>query len=263
MIRQLTEADNQQCQQLIQQRPAENLFIIGDIEAYGYKQTFQKIWGDFDNQNQLRAVLLKYEKNYLPFSLDEYNAAGFAAIMNQDDDFKMLSGLKQVTEKLEPFLSRKITQKKQLYYAKCTNTSQMEEIEADDIKQVSFDDLPRLKELLTSIPEFDNIQFNVESKKRNMEQGVTRAYYIESDGKMVSTASTTAENSKSAMIVAVATDEQYKKRGYASKCVTKLCLDVLNEGKELCLFYDNPTAGKIYKRIGFEDIGYWTMYYFD
>lgn len=40
----------------------------------------------------------------------------------------------------------------------------------------------------------------------------------------------------------------------------KLMADVLEEGKSLCLFYDNPEAGRIYKRLGFKDIGRWTMY---
>jgi predicted GNAT family acetyltransferase len=40
-----------------------------------------------------------------------------------------------------------------------------------------------------------------------------------------------------------------------------LCLDVLAEGKTLCLFYDNPKAGSIYKRLGFKDIGFWSMNY--
>jgi uncharacterized protein len=66
----------------------------------------------------------------------------------------------------------------------------------------------------------------------------------------------------SAMIVAVCTHSDYKKKGYATECMTKLCRDVLDEGKELCLFYDNPEAGRIYKHIGFVDIGFWMMYKF-
>ena len=38
-----------------------------------------------------------------------------------------------------------------------------------------------------------------------------------------------------------------------------LCEELLGEGKELCLFYDNPDAGTIYKKLGFEDIGFWIM----
>jgi predicted GNAT family acetyltransferase len=80
---------------------------------------------------------------------------------------------------------------------------------------------------------------------------------------MVSTASTTAENSLSAMVVGVATLLEYKKKGYATQCMVKLCQQLLQEGKELCLFYDNPAAGAIYKRIGFQDIGFWMMYSFN
>ena len=58
---------------------------------------------------------------------------------------------------------------------------------------------------------------------------------------MVSTASTTAENTLSAMAVGVATLENYKKKGYATKCMLKLCSELLEEEKELCLFYDNPS----------------------
>ncbi|TKI86654.1 GNAT family N-acetyltransferase, partial [Bacillus cereus] len=32
------------------------------------------------------------------------------------------------------------------------------------------------------------------------------------------------------------------------------------ESRTLCLFYNNPVAGRIYKRLGFKDIGMWTMY---
>jgi predicted GNAT family acetyltransferase len=31
------------------------------------------------------------------------------------------------------------------------------------------------------------------------------------------------------------------------------------EGIQPCLFYDNPAAGSIYRRLGFEDIGPWHL----
>ncbi len=42
MIRRLTEQDHEICFRFLRRQPAENLFIIGDIEAYGYAQDFQK-----------------------------------------------------------------------------------------------------------------------------------------------------------------------------------------------------------------------------
>ncbi|WP_318036205.1 hypothetical protein [Halobacillus amylolyticus] len=47
MIRRLTQKDDPACQHLLSVKPAENLFIIGDIENFGYDQDFQKLWGIF------------------------------------------------------------------------------------------------------------------------------------------------------------------------------------------------------------------------
>jgi predicted GNAT family acetyltransferase len=33
----------------------------------------------------------------------------------------------------------------------------------------------------------------------------------------------------------------------------------IKKDKYLCLFYDNPKAGNIYKRLGFKDVDKWVM----
>ncbi|MTH55669.1 GNAT family N-acetyltransferase [Bacillus mangrovi] len=256
MIRRLTENDREMCFEYVSGKPAENLFIIGDIEAYGFDTAFQKLWGDFDSGGSLNGVLLKYERNYIPFSYGEFDAAGFAEIMKADPEWKILSGLGEVTEKIEPYLSGE-EKKRLFYYAKCDRLTGKGTFEK--VKKASPSEAEKIIELYGHIEEFSTNE-NVESRRRNMEKGVARTYYIEEDGKMVSSASTGAENTLSAMVVGVCTLDAYKRRGYASQCMLNLCTDLLQEGRELCLFYDNPEAGAIYKRIGFKDIGMWTMY---
>lgn len=119
MIRLLTTADHDICMALVQQQPAENLFIIGDIEAFGYDQPFQKIWGQFEGE-ELIAVLLKYESNYIPYAQGAFDVQGFAAIINSDDEMTELSGLKHLTDLLEPYIHKELFKKQELYYAKCT-----------------------------------------------------------------------------------------------------------------------------------------------
>ncbi len=162
MIRQLTEQDNEACQALIQTRPAENLFIIGDIEAYGYDQSFQKLWGDFDELGNLRAVLLKYEKNYLPFALGDFDAKGFAEIMSADPEFSMLSGLEHLTGAVEPFITKDRIVKRKLYYAKLTSREHLNLEKMKNVKTLEPDEISRLKELLETIPEFHDKPFNLE-----------------------------------------------------------------------------------------------------
>ena len=261
MIRRLNQIDHEICMKLLKTRSAENLFIIGDIEGYGYDQEFQKLWGDFNENGELIAVLLKYEGNYIPFASKSFDARGFAEIISDDPGFRMMSGLKHITEEIEPFLTQPLKSKRQTYYAKCSGLKMnVDQVDISNVLQAQPNDVEELVKLLNSIPEFSSSTITVETKLRGLKDNTARSFFIVEDGEMVSSASTAAENSSSAMVVAVATLENYKKKGFATKCMLKLCSQLLQEGKELCLFYDNPEAGAIYKRIGFEDIGFWMMY---
>ena len=262
MIRRLTEEDHTNCLSLLTPYAAENLFIIGDIEAFGYDQPFQKLWGDFSDNGELRAVLLKYEKNYIPYAPGAFDAKGFAEVISLDTEFLMISGLKRVTSQIQPHISHSVRSSRELFYAKCDSLKQLALDNLDIVKSATLSDLEKIHRLHQEIDEFNSGE-TVEEKQRNQAKGVSRSYYIEQDGKPVSAASTAAENSESAMIVGVCTLPDYKRKGYATKCMSKLCYDILSEGKILCLFYDNPQAGTIYKRIGFQEIEKWMMVSFE
>jgi uncharacterized protein len=57
MIRILTEEDRKKIMDFVSDKPAENLFIIGDIENYGFDNPIQTLWGDFTESGKLRGVL--------------------------------------------------------------------------------------------------------------------------------------------------------------------------------------------------------------
>ncbi|MEI5908804.1 GNAT family N-acetyltransferase [Bacillus spongiae] len=259
MIRRLNGDDHRQVMNLLQPKSAENLFIIGDIEAYGYEQDFQMLWGDFDSEENLRGVLLKYEENYIPYASEMFDVKGFSNIINKDQYWTMLSGLKRITSMFQPFLNRKLIKKRELFYAKCYTADKLILQDMESVKKANVDHIEEIVDLYDQIPEFESTE-GVERKRRNMVEGVSRTYFIERDGKMIAAASTAAENTLSAMVVGVCTLPAYQKQGYATRCISKLTADVLAEGKELCLFYDNPDAGKIYKRLGFEEIDEWVIY---
>ncbi|UOQ84064.1 GNAT family N-acetyltransferase [Gracilibacillus salinarum] len=260
MIRKLNANDHDSVMALIGHKPAENLFIIGDIEAYGYDADIQELWGQFENE-KLIAILLRYEQNYIPFSEQAYDVQGFAEIINNAGGRLEISGLKYIIEPLKPLIKREVKKLHETYYAKCSAISY--EVEQERLLQVSYLQASEYKDnvdMLRSIPEFEGGYFSVEARKREAEDKTGRTYIVRNEqGTMVASASSTAENSQSAMIVGVGTRPAYERQGYATLCMEKLCSELLAEGKSLCLFYDNPAAGNIYKRMGFEDIGFWTM----
>ena len=50
-------------------------------------------------------------------------------------------------------------------------------------------------------------------------------------------------------------------KGYAAACTALLCEDLQRDNKMPCLFYENPIAGKVYRRLGFEDASRWAVLY--
>ncbi|WP_338754509.1 GNAT family N-acetyltransferase [Bacillus sp. FJAT-52991] len=260
MIRKLSKNDHESVMELIGNKPAENLFIIGDIEAYGYDSDIQDIWGQFQN-GKLIAVLLRYDQNYIPYSEQQYDVKGFAEIINSNPNRIEISGLKHLIEPLQSFINREVRQYSETFYAKCTALSY--KVDEEKIKKASFlhpSEYIENIEMLTAIPEFATGNFSVATRERAEQYKTGRTYIVRNEqGMMVASASSTAENSQSAMIVGVGTRPKFERRGFATLCMEKLCSELLAEGKSLCLFYNNPAAGNIYKRLGFKDIGLWTM----
>jgi len=53
MLRKLTENDREMTLEFLSEERAINLFIIGDIECFGFDEDFQEIWGKVNETNEL------------------------------------------------------------------------------------------------------------------------------------------------------------------------------------------------------------------
>jgi len=99
----------------------------------------------------------------------------------------------------------------------------------------------------------------VEECRENLTRG-GHAFGVYDGDRLVALAETTAENSVSAMVVGVATLPGWRGRGFALACVHAAAAHSFAAGRRyLCLFYDNPAAGRIYHALGFADVGRFGM----
>lgn len=72
MIRKLTKKDHEQVFSFLKEEVALNLFIIGDIEAFGYETDFQELWGAFEESGTLKSILLRFHDAFIPYSKEEF-----------------------------------------------------------------------------------------------------------------------------------------------------------------------------------------------
>jgi len=263
MIRKLTELDNEKVMDLVLPQASINLFIIGDIEMYGYDSDFQEVWGDFGDDDNLCGVLLRYYNYFIIYGLDGYDAKGFADIVESYEKCDTISGEQEVLKLMRPYLKGNYVIRES-YFAECRkDTLKLSDNRdlRDRIEIAKTEDALELAELMCKIEEFtvNNADEQAERIVRNIEDKAGRYYVIREEGEVVSMVATAAENSKSAMLVGVCTVPAYRMRGYTTALMSTMLKDLLEEKESVCLIYDNPKAGSIYKRSGFVDIGMWTM----
>lgn len=259
MIRKLSQQDHEKTFAFLKREPSINLFIIGDIEVFGYESDFQELWGDFDDSGELRAVLLRFYQSFIPYAVGEFDLKGYTEIIQNFGDTYYLSGKTAIVEQFESMKELKLDSKQVTYFAECLSPDRLDTNDLY-VQKATLDDVDDIIALRKTIEEFRMQENARDMLVKAMETNTGRTYFTMDDGKMTACASTTAENSISAMVVGVCTHKDYRGRGLATAIMEKLFTDVMAEGKTLCLFYDNPAAGRIYKRLGFKDIGQWTMY---
>lgn len=262
MIRKLEEKDRATVLAFVGDRPAENVLIIGDIDQFGFDSRTVSMWGDFDQDNHLRSILLRFAGNFIPYARhpEQFDGEAWARQIEQTGHLKTISGLKELTDQLAPFMTRPKGQHKLCYFAKRENRLPLDDdVRTREVKMLFPEESDAVIRLWSMIPEFTGSMETAETLQKNMENGFSRTYYIEKDDEPVSAVSTTAETSGAAMIVGVCTKKAYEHHGFATACLRKMIHVLRSERKQPCLFYDNPKAGKIYRHLGFVPIGLWAV----
>jgi predicted GNAT family acetyltransferase len=211
-------------------------------------------------------VLLRYYNSILAYALNEFDLQGFARTIRRQKHAELLSGRAETIERFSPLLGG--GRLRLTHYAELPSDSTPPSPPSSTSAagqavphRASLVDVPAIFSLKRQIVEFRLVPTAEESFRRALATGSGRSYLIRAEGKVVSIASTTAENSRSAMVVGVCTHPDYRRLGLATACIQALCQELLHEGKSLCLFYDNPQAGSIYRRLGFRELGMWGMLY--
>lgn len=255
MIRKLTDADTKTVLDFAFTDPAIHTFLIGDIENFGIENDDMTLWGQFED-DQLIGVLLRYFKFFMIYYLsNDTDIQPFLEILkNYDGEILSISGKDTIIEHFVPHFDNATVEKTQF----CELKDKVVPQEDDAIRLATLEDVDTLFDLLSTIQEFTPPL--KETLIKTLETGAGRIYMLtDENGKAISIAQTTAENSASAMIIGVCTLSEHRMKGYMRRVMTRLCADLQSEGKALSLFYSNKAAGKIYHSLGFETTGEWTM----
>lgn len=261
MIRKLFENDRDLALEFLMEESTFNLFIIGDIINTGFGESYMDLWGEFDEYNEIVSLLLRYYNNFIPYYKDSYRGSlhCYKKIISGSEGKKLILGKSEIVDCFTDVLDKYKLKKEYLCELK-DSEKLLTNYGVTMIKKATLHDVDRISDFIDTIDEFGQTGENRDMLENNINKDSGRVYYIEDEnGNIISCAATSAESKYAAMIVSVATDKNHRKQGLASKCVSKLCIDTFQDCAKMCLFYDNPEAGSIYHRLGFNTIGNWSM----
>ena len=256
MIRRLRESDRASLVVLLSSAPHFNLYLLGNVDANGFEADFCEFFGDVDAQGRVRAVINRYMSGWTVFGEADADWGALGGVVDQHET---------VAERLQdnpggiasflPFLARYET-------ASITDDELMRLSAADfqpqrapagfEVRKAGLDDLPQLITLFADAGDMARTAPAVERPLRDR-----RVWIAAKDNVPVAAALTNAETAHMGMVGGVYTLPVWRGHGLSQAVCSGLCAELMAAGKEPVLYWHNPSAGRVYHKLGFRPLGMW------
>ena len=255
-VRKLEDCDKEMVMSFIDQEPAQNIEMIGGLNLFGISNGISVFYGIFV-QEDLKGIIAHVEPATVQYYTTGAGESEEAAQFINELNWKELYGKK---EAIEPLI-HKIDHKEMVNrFLAETDDYDWFELDASMVATVTSElELQEVIDLYEEIEEFQDFMSMGREKvleiyrKIALEGENGKKTYLRKNGRLVATAGAGMENSDYALLEGVATAVDYRNQGLASIACMQLMNEYKKKGKRLCLFYTNPAAGSIYRRLGFKE----------
>lgn len=231
-------------------RYAENTVMISALaDTYGLESELFSLWTQSEN-GELTALIGVYGDGMNISAsvtadgeelIDFISFCNVSSVIVTDKEEHLFSGLSGFVKKEADLLSMRNVDKLQS--------------EADDgmiCLNPSISDVHSLMKEYLSVSDRDTFVCDMQAR---INHGTGRAVSACSDGNTAAIACVFFESECCGFLGGVATDERYRGRGLASALVSHICNDLLKQNKTPLISCVNPAAKRLYKSLGFEDMG--------
>ncbi len=254
MIRKLIEQDRETVLAYLSAEPAHVTFFVADIRDYGFDDPRFLLWGSPtpEGREPFEYVFcLFYSCVHVYSKFSSVDVAAICRFLNENKiDFKMIAGKELL---VEPFTKSIAFQSEhRCYLAELRRENFVPHgDEHIAVEWATVQDAEEILRLRASMPEFRDFMMPLEQLVDMLATGKGRVLNVRENGRIVASAT----ESCLGRIGYVCTDPAFRGRGYASVLVSKLSEILLAEGAVPNLAFENPAAGSIYRRLGFQEVG--------
>jgi GNAT superfamily N-acetyltransferase len=261
-IRPLTEADAPSFDAFCARYPLRLLTPRLNIEAHGFHSAAVRSWGVFEGE-AMDGLLMRFFNTAVVVDRDGSCAATLAHVIDQESGLAGIRGTLEAVLGVQAALRRYTpTDWEDSFFLLLRHPPSCPPETLSLARRAGAGDLEKLAELYGGAGGMYRSRANVAAKLAE-----TRVFVVEEPeqgrlpARIVSCALLNVEGRDAGLIGGVYTLPAARGKGYAAACTAALSLDLQRDGKMPCLFYENPFAGRVYQRLGFEDAGRWGVLY--
>ena len=228
----------------------ECLYLYLDFVKYGLNNENLKFWLDAENE-EIKCVILKYYSGMHIFSKNKN--------CNYENIIKLIDEEKPSVICAEKYLIENLSDKLgeseyKAEYGWVRVLSKQYTCENSIVKKAEESDFEEISNLIINdhMGEFYELDELVCQIKEREDDNYGRNYIIKEEDRIISNASTTAEIDEVAVLSNVITDPSYRGKGLATIVCSKLCNDLIDEGKKVYLINYTEESTGLYDKLGFE-----------
>ncbi|WP_296884162.1 GNAT family N-acetyltransferase [uncultured Methanobrevibacter sp.] len=226
------------------------LYLYLDFIKYGLNNNSIKIWTDLTN-NEIKCVILKYYSGMHIFSKNkDCNYEEIKKIITKENP-SIICAEKFLIENLANILKES---KYSAEYGWVRVFSKHYQCENSCVELANESNFEEIANLIMNDPmgEFYKLDELIAQIKERHDDKFGRNYIIKHRGKIISNASTTAEIDNLAVLSNVITVPEYRGEGLATIVCSKLCNDLIDEGKKVYLINYTEESTGLYDKLGFK-----------
>jgi uncharacterized protein len=260
--RALTSRDSAAFYALCARYPMRTLTSRLNVEAHGFQGPVVRSWGVFNEaQDELAGLLLRYGNTAVAVDGDGGCAPAFANMIDEQRNIVGVRGSLEVVGGIQALLRRYTpTDWEDSYFLTLHRPPAIDGAAFDNARRASLRDIDLLTELYSGAGAMYRSRSNVASKLAQSRVFVVDEPPVGRRAKRIaSCALLNVEGADAGLIGGVYTLPSARGKGYAGACTALLAADLQRDGKTPCLFYENPIAGKVYRRLGFDDASRWAV----
>ena len=262
-VRPLTQADLPAFDALCARYPIRFLTPRLNIDHHGMQSAAVRSWGAFNPRGEMVGLLYRLNNTMIAVDGDGSCSAIFSAAIDAQFSVAGVRGSSEVVSGIQAGLrSYTPSDWEDSYFMRLLHPPIVAPATLALARRATSEDLIKLAALYAEAGTMYRTRSNVAMKLAD-----SRVFVVEEPplgrrpARIASCALMNVEGREAGLIGGVFTLQAARGKGYAAACVAALSLDLQRDNKLACLFYENPIAGHVYRRMGYEECGRWAVLY--